>query len=163
MDDLFNDIRNAAKVKIVLMKTGYSTHAINFGMRMAELDHSFTVSEQTTRGANNSTETSITGVTLHVCQAPPNVAILPPGTAWFFVVVDGVPSVGVRVMVGTGVIGDQPTSDVEALPEGSTIIDTQGGGGKSAAGSVVWGREDGVKSVFGVVIGLVMVQLMLLS
>ena len=33
-----------------------------------------------------------------------------------FVVVNGVPSVGVQVMIGNGKIGKQPTSDVANLP-----------------------------------------------
>ncbi|KIM27232.1 glyoxal oxidase [Serendipita vermifera MAFF 305830] len=118
LDDLFGDVQNLNKLKIVLMKTGYSTHAINFGMRSAELDHTFTLNADSTGRADGSA-----GITLHVSQAPPNVAILPPGTAWFFVVVDGVPSVGAKVMVGTGQIGNQPTADVEALPESSTLED----------------------------------------
>jgi hypothetical protein len=66
-DDLFGNIGNVNTVKVVLMKTGFSTHAINFGMRMAELDRTFTDNGDGT-------------VTLHVSQAPPNPAILPPGT-----------------------------------------------------------------------------------
>ncbi|CAG8632495.1 3209_t:CDS:2, partial [Acaulospora colombiana] len=64
-DDLFGNKGNVNTVKVVLMKTGFSTHAINFGMRMAELDHTFT-------------DNGDGSVTLHVSQAPPNPAILPP-------------------------------------------------------------------------------------
>jgi hypothetical protein len=153
------------------MKTGYSTHAINFGMRMIELDHSFTINEGT---GNSNSNSNITGVTLHVCQAPPNVAIMPPGTAWFYVVVDGVPSVGVKVMVGTGVIEQQPTADVESLPESSTIVDSNGNpigsggsgsGGKSAAGRMVerWWRDVGGRGVCSVMAGLLAISAALLS
>jgi len=31
---------------------------------------------------------------------PPNGEIYPPGPGWVYVVVDGIPSVGVKVMVG---------------------------------------------------------------
>ncbi|PVF94465.1 DUF1929-domain-containing protein [Serendipita vermifera] len=109
-DDLFGNIGNVNTVKVVLMKTGFSTHAINFGMRMAELDHTFT-------------DNGDGSVTLHVSQAPPNAAILPPGTCWLFVVVNGVPSVGVKVMLGTGVLEDQPLHDIEPLPESSIITE----------------------------------------
>jgi hypothetical protein len=107
-DDLFGNIGNANSIKVVLMKTGFSTHSINFGMRMAELDHSFTTTDDG-------------GITLHVSQMPPNPAIIQPGTAWFFVVVNGTPSVGVSVMVGSGVIEEQEMLEVESLPESSTV------------------------------------------
>jgi hypothetical protein len=107
-DDLFNNIGNANAIKVVLVKTGFSTHAINFGQRMVELDHTFT-----TNTAN--------GLTLHVSQVPPNAALLQPGTAWLYVVVNGVPSVGVKVMVGSGQIEEQTMQPVEALPS-STVV-----------------------------------------
>lgn len=66
--DLSNNNGNLDTVKVWLIRTGFSTHAINFGMRMVELDHSFTAN-------------SDGSATLHVSQAPPNAAILPPGTA----------------------------------------------------------------------------------
>ena len=49
-----------------------------------------------------------------------------------YVVVNGVPSVGVQVMVGSGKIEQQPLLDVEALPASSTVTatpDNNGGGG----------------------------------
>ncbi|KAG8797387.1 hypothetical protein FRC18_008971 [Serendipita sp. 400] len=78
---------------------------------MAELDHTFT-----TNAAG--------GATLHVSQAPPNAAIMQPGPAWFFVVVNGVPSVGVRVMIGSGKIEEQQILAAESLPESSTVTAT---------------------------------------
>lgn len=67
-EDLFNNVGNANAIKVVLIRTGFSTHAINFGQRMVELDHTFT----TNSGG---------GITLHVSQAPPNAALIQPGTA----------------------------------------------------------------------------------
>jgi hypothetical protein len=110
-EDLFDNIGNANAIKVVLIKTGFSTHAINFGQRSAELDHTFTTKDDG-------------GVTLHVSQAPPNPAIMQPGPAWFFVVVNGVPSVGVKVMVGSGQIEEQQILDVEALPASSTVTES---------------------------------------
>lgn len=48
----------------------------------------------------------------------------------FFVVVNGIPSVGVQVMVGSGSIGNQTMQTPEALPESSHITNTpdQGSG-----------------------------------
>jgi hypothetical protein len=54
--------------------------------------------------------------TLHVSQLPPNPAILAPGPAFVYVVVKGVPSIGVMVMVGNGQLGPQPTANSPALP-----------------------------------------------
>lgn len=56
---------------------------------------------------------------LRVSQVPPNPAILAPGPALFFVVVDGVPSIGVQVMIGSGQLGTQKILPVEPLPESS--------------------------------------------
>ena len=58
---------------------------------------------------------------LHVQQLPPNAAILVPGPALLFVVVNGVPSVGVQVMVGSGQIGQQQTQPAANLP-GSAFV-----------------------------------------
>ncbi len=58
---------------------------------------------------------------LHVSQVPPNPAILAPGPAMLFVVVRGVPSVGVQVMIGSGQIGPQPILPRGPLPPSSTI------------------------------------------
>jgi hypothetical protein len=119
-DDLFGNITNANEIKVQVIKTGFSTHAINFGQRMVELDHAFTT---TTDG----------GITLHVSQPPPNAALLQPGYAWLFVVVNGVPSVGVRVMVGSGQIEEQTMLAVESLPQSSIVTAAQ----HSSAGSRV--------------------------
>ena len=61
-----------------------------------------------------------TGV-LHVQQLPPNPALIAPGPVLFFVVVNGVPSVGVHVMVGNGQIGNQPTQQAASLPQSALV------------------------------------------
>lgn len=110
-DDLFGNIGNANAIHVQVVKTGFSTHAINFGQRMVELDHTFTTN---TDG----------GVTLHVSQPPPNAALLQPGHGWLFVVVNGVPSVGVKVMIGSGQIEAQTMLDIESLPQSSIVTAT---------------------------------------
>lgn|ERR1700722_8585801 len=70
----------------------------------------------------NSTYTGYAGnntAILHVSQLPPNPAILAPGPALLFVVVNGSPSVGVAVMVGSGQLGTQPMLAVADLPVSS--------------------------------------------
>lgn len=74
------------------------------GQRYLELQTSFT------SFTNNNT------AILHVSQLPPNAALFAPGPALLFIVVDGVPSVGVQVMVGSGNIEAQPMLPPTELP-----------------------------------------------
>jgi hypothetical protein len=108
-DDLGGDAHNAANARVVIIRTGFSTHAMNMGQRFLQLDSTYTAHE-----ANNS-------ATLHVSQVPPNPAILAPGPALLFVVVGGVPSVGVQVMIGSGRLGAQTISPIGDLPESSFV------------------------------------------
>ncbi|KAJ7650953.1 copper radical oxidase [Roridomyces roridus] len=124
-DDLSGDAQNAANATVVIIRTGFSTHSMNMGQRFVQLDSTYTA-----YGENNT-------ATLHVSQVPPNPAILAPGPALLFVVVNGVPSVGVQVMVGSGTIGNQTVLDIGDLPASSYVPapDGQGGGGGSGSGS----------------------------
>lgn len=76
---------------------------MNMGQRYVQLDNTYSFN------SNGS-------ATLHVSHLPPNPAILTPGPALLFVVVNGIPSTGVFVMVGTGTLGKQPTKPKQALP-----------------------------------------------
>lgn len=107
MGDLDNNAMNINRTRAVIIRTGFSTHTMNMGQRHIELDTSFT----------SNTDGS---ATLHVAQLPPNPAILVPGPALFFVVVNGVPSKSSWIMVGNGQIGDQPLQPSTVLPQ-STI------------------------------------------
>lgn len=128
-DDLFGNVQNAASATVVLIRTGFSTHAISMGQRFVQLNSTYT---------GNADGSAV----LHVSQLPPNAAILAPGPACehslppflfclslsltffpqvLFVVVNGVPSVGVMVMVGSGKIGTQTMSAVADLPA-ATIV-----------------------------------------
>lgn len=73
--------------------------------------------------------------TLHVSQLPPNAAVFPPGPALVFVVVDGVPSIGQTIMVGSGKIEEQPVESVQALPESYIPVVQSGSGGSGGSGS----------------------------
>ncbi|PVF99228.1 DUF1929-domain-containing protein [Serendipita vermifera] len=101
-----NALNSVKGVKVVVMKMGFSTHGLNFGMRSLELEYTYSMTQDG-------------GAILHVSQAPPNPALLPPGNAWLFVVVNGVPSVGVQIMVGSGNIETQTTLDAAVLPASS--------------------------------------------
>jgi hypothetical protein len=107
--DLFGDIQNVKTAKVVIIRTGFATHAINFGQRYVQLASSYTAYQ-----ANN---TAI----LQVNQLPPNPAIIAPGPAFVFVVVNGVPSIGQQVMLGSGQIGQQTLLTAGTLPAANIV------------------------------------------
>ncbi|PWZ00931.1 Glyoxaloxidase 2 [Testicularia cyperi] len=96
---------DASKAKVVLIRTGFSTHGMNMGQRMIEL-------RSVQQGSN-----------LVVAQLPTNANLFAPGPALAFVVVDGVASQGKMVMVGNGQIGKQPINAETKLPNASTRRD----------------------------------------
>ncbi|KAF8491027.1 glyoxal oxidase [Gautieria morchelliformis] len=104
--DLGGSTANLKNTTVVVIRQGFSTHAIAMGQRFVQLDSSYT---------GNSDGSG----TLHVSQLPPNAAILAPGPAYIFVVVNGVPSIGVPVMCGSGQIETQNTLAVAPLPSSS--------------------------------------------
>ncbi|CAE6373423.1 unnamed protein product [Rhizoctonia solani] len=93
----------AGSARVVLIRPGFSTHAMNMGQRLLQLNSSFEVSDEG-------------NIVLHVAQVPPNPNLLTPGPVLMFVVVGGVPSVGKMVTVGTGDFGVQPVQDASFLP-----------------------------------------------
>ncbi|GAA6053897.1 hypothetical protein JCM3770_005322 [Rhodotorula araucariae] len=106
-------------ISVMLMRFGFSTHVMNMGARAVELPHTYT------SDADGS-------ATLHVSPLPPNPALFVPGPAVMFVVVDGVPSRGHDLMVGSGELGVQPTAPAVALPEssGPRVVARIGAGGE---------------------------------
>lgn len=128
-------------VKAILLRTGFSTHAMNMGQRMVELETSYQVNVDGS-------------ATLFVSQLPPNPNILTPGPAVVHIVVDGVPSVGRLITIGNGAIGNQTVDfDVATLPS-PTIIQpppTTSGTGKkndkSAASSLMMGSHGAIGGV----------------
>lgn len=77
----------ANNTKIMVIRPGFSTHAMNMGQRSLQLEHSYTVADDGT-------------VTYTVMPMPTNVNLFAPGPALLFVTVDGVPSKGVYLIVG---------------------------------------------------------------
>ena len=109
-------------------------HAMNMGQRIVQLNSTATYA--------SSSKTA----TLHVNQLPPNPALLAPGPAMIFVVINGVPSIGQFVMVGNGQIGTQSTAPQADLPassgftvkastssSGSATVDSTNSNAKSGA------------------------------
>ncbi|WVN88451.1 uncharacterized protein L203_103662 [Cryptococcus depauperatus CBS 7841] len=95
--------------KVVVIRTGFSTHAINFGQRYLELNSTYTKDESSGQ------------VTMHVAQMPNNPNVFQPGPAMIFLVVDGVASQGKMIMIGSGKIESQPISENSVLPATSVL------------------------------------------
>jgi len=148
-DDLYGDIENVKDARVIIIRPGFSTHAMNMGQRYVQLESTYT-------GYDNNT------ATLHVRQVPPNPAILAPGPAFVFVVVKGIPSVGVPVMIGSGKLGKQATSPPGDLPD-SLIVQVPGGKsepnhdnaalGLRVSGSSAWGAFASVVILADVIVG----------
>ncbi|KAF8334887.1 glyoxal oxidase N-terminus-domain-containing protein [Cantharellus anzutake] len=92
----------ATSSRVIIIRTGFSTHGLNMGQRYLELN-------------STATPTSNDSISLFISQVPPNPALFAPGSAFLHVVVNGVPSIGRQVMIGNG-IGSQPTLPVQRLP-----------------------------------------------
>jgi len=76
------------------MDLGFITHGVHANSRLVYLSSSL-----------------IGGGQFLQITSPPRPAVYPPGPGWIYVVVDGVPSVGFQVMVGSG---DGPPVDQAA-------------------------------------------------
>ncbi|KAF7984146.1 hypothetical protein HWV62_16798 [Athelia sp. TMB] len=112
----------AANTAVVLTRGGFTTHGMNMGQRMLQLNNTYTVN-------------SDGSLTLHVAQVPPNPNLLTPGPCLFWVVVNGIPSNGTMVQVGNGQIGTQPTSAASVLPASVQLASASGTGSGSGSGS----------------------------
>jgi len=120
--DLQDSVANVNSTKAIIIRTGFSTHGLAMGQRYIELATSYTVNLDGS-------------ATLHVSQLPPSPAIFPPGPAMIHVVVNGVPSVGKLIMVGSGKIENQTSEAVTALPPNFVpvaIVSTTAGATPSA-------------------------------
>ena len=101
----------AANTTVVLSRGGFTTHAMNMGQRHLQLNNTYNVN-------------SDGSYVLYVSQVPPNANLLTPGPALLFVVVNGVPSNGTMVIVGTGQVETQPTAAAAVLPAVQTATTT---------------------------------------
>lgn len=112
-----------ANLVLYIQCSAFTTFDVqNMGQRYLELEHSYT-------GYDNNT------ATLHVRQLPRNPAIFAPGPAFIFVVVNGIPSVGLQVMVGSGKLGKQEILPDASLPD-STIVQVMSGSANLSSGAL---------------------------
>lgn len=90
--------------KVIVLRTGFCTHAMNMGQRYLELTTSYTI--------DPNTQTT----TIYVSQMPANAAIFQPGPAYVHLVLNGVPSIGKPVMIGSGNVGAQSIRSAQSMP-----------------------------------------------
>ena len=138
----------AASATCVIHRGGFTTHAMNMGQRLMQLNNTFTVN------ADGS-------ILLHVAPPPPNPNLFTPGPAFMFVNVLGIPSNGSYLIVGNGQIGTQPTLPSPTLPPSillssasGTASGTNSSGMASTNDTNTAGGQNGKLSL-GVIIGSV--------
>ncbi|CAE6413572.1 unnamed protein product [Rhizoctonia solani] len=73
-------------IAVSLMDLGFVTHSVHMNSRLVELE----------------CKLAADGHTLTV-SSPPSGNVYPPGPAWIYVLADGVPSIGRKLMVGNGI------------------------------------------------------------
>ncbi|KAK2467917.1 hypothetical protein APHAL10511_000212 [Amanita phalloides] len=129
----------ANNATVVLQRGGFTTHAMNMGQRLMQLNNTFTVQSD---GA----------IILHVAQAPPNPNIFQPGPAFLFVTVHGIPSNGKLLIVGNGQVGTQPTSAASVLPPSVLSTNATGSAGSSSANNASTSSGSSSSSHSGVLI-----------
>ncbi|KAJ7173993.1 DUF1929-domain-containing protein [Mycena crocata] len=131
----------AVNTTIALLRPGWTTHAMNMGQRYMQLNNTYTVN-------------SDASITFHVNQLPPNANLFQPGPAWLFVVVNGVPSNGTSVIVGTGSFGAQPVAAQAVLPQSVNRAAVSGSADSSTTKTNNNNDKDESKSNLGLIIGI---------
>ncbi|KAF4610267.1 hypothetical protein D9613_010531 [Agrocybe pediades] len=131
----------ADSITVVIHRGGFTTHAMNMGQRLLQLNNTYTVNQDGS-------------ITLHVSQLPPNPNLFQPGPAFLYVNIHGVPSNGTYLIVGNGVIGKQPTAPASVLPANVRLSSVSGSapGGSTSIDGTDTTQEEG-KSNTGLIIG----------
>src|SRR6266404_8401141 len=108
----------AANMSVWLIRQGFTTHAMNMGQRIMQLNNTYTVQ-------------SDGSIVIHTAQPPPNPNLFQPGPAFVFVTIDGIPSNGTYVIIGNGQLGQQPTAPASVLPPSVLSTDQSSGSSNS--------------------------------
>lgn len=140
----------AGNTTVMLMRPGFTTHAMNMGQRAVQLNNTYSV--------NNDGS-----YVLHVSQAPNNPNLLTPGPVFVFVVVKGIPSNGTYAIVGNGQIGTQPTADMAPLPAIVRLDNVSGSGNGNSSGSGSGSDTSSSSSHTGVIVGGIVAALAVLG
>lgn len=109
-------------VIVSVVRPGWVTHGMSMNMRFLQLNNTYTV--------NNDGS-----LTIHTSQMPPNSNIFQPGPAFVFVCINGIPSNGTSVIVGSGQVETQPTQAAGALPANVRLDNVSGSASPSSTGS----------------------------
>lgn len=112
----------AENATVVIIRSGFTTHAMNMGQRYMQLANTYTVADN---GA----------ITLHVSQPYPNPNLFQPGPAFLYVNIHGIPSNGTWLIVGNGEVGQQPVSDAASLPSSMKSATASGSGSANGNGT----------------------------
>jgi hypothetical protein len=112
----------AGNTTVWVIRPGFTTHAMNMGQRVMQLNNTYTVQSNGT-------------ITLHTAQLPPYPNLFQPGPAMLFVTINGIPSNGTFLTVGSGKIETQPTAAVSVLPASSKSGQTTGKGNTTSNGN----------------------------
>ncbi|KAH9914171.1 glyoxal oxidase N-terminus-domain-containing protein [Epithele typhae] len=126
----------ADNTSVVLVRGGWTTHAMNMGQRVMQLNNTYTVN-------------SDGSITLHVSQLPPNPNLFQPGPTLMFVTMSGIPSNATWVTVGSGNIETQPTSNAVVLPSSVRLDGAKGNG----SNTTTTGNNKSDASHTGVLVG----------
>ncbi|KAF9528065.1 copper radical oxidase [Crepidotus variabilis] len=140
----------ADKTTVTIVRSGFTTHAMNMGQRYLQLNNTYTVNK------NGS-------ITLHVAQLPPNPNLFQPGPAFLYVNINDIPSTGKYLIVGNGQISTQPTLPATQLQASVKMDAVTGGGSSSSDGSTSTDGQPAAKSNMTLIIGGVAGGLALLA
>lgn len=82
LGNLVDSVSSSKKLKVGLLRPGFSTHSMHMSQRYVYLKHQLSDDMQ-----------SLT------IEAPPRSTVFPPGSGFLFIIADGVPSKGVEIFV----------------------------------------------------------------
>jgi len=116
----------AGSTMVWVIRPGFTTHAMNLGQRSMQLNNTFTVKNDSS-------------IIIHTAQLPPYPNLFQPGPALLFVTINGIPSSGTFVTIGSGKIETQPTAAVSLLPP--SLKSGQSGAGNATTNGT--GKKNG--------------------
>lgn len=109
----------AKNTTVWVIRPGFTTHGMNMGQRILQLNNTYTVQSNGT-------------IILHTAQLPPYPNLFQPGPALLYVTINGIPSTGTFITVGSGKIETQPTGAVSVLPASLNSGQDKGGNGTTS-------------------------------
>ncbi|KAJ4470773.1 glyoxal oxidase N-terminus-domain-containing protein [Lentinula lateritia] len=142
----------ADNTTVVVVRPGWTTHGMNMGQRFLQLNNTYTVN-------------SDGSLTLHTAQMPPNSNIFQPGPAMVFVVVNGIPSNGTFVIVGSGNVETQATAGASVLPASVLLSGASGSadGSSTSSGDNPTNASGSTVSHTAVIVGTVVAGIIILG